>query len=132
MLLITQLDVLKSLDDRDRNSPDPPEFRLHINLRPPVPGLRKTNLKFWCCPWKDFTGFWRKIAAINCSTGSGRVHGKITSERPRVALTTGEYDRLRVLVLERDGWKCQSCGSRTNLQVPHLVYRKPSGCRGIG
>ena len=52
-----------------------------------------------------------------------RVHQK----RPRLALASAEYDRLRILVLERDGWKCQFCGSRTNLQVHHLVYRSHLG-----
>lgn len=30
-------------------------------------------------------------------------------------------ERLRSLALERDGWKCQRCGARGELQVHHLV-----------
>ena len=52
---------------------------------------------------------------------------RLRQKGPRRALTSDEYDRLRMLVLERDGWKCQSCGSRTNLQVHHLVYRSHLG-----
>jgi len=48
---------------------------------------------------------------------------KLRQKRPRLALSRGEYDRLRVRVLERDRWQCQCCGSSVNLQVHHLQYR---------
>jgi 5-methylcytosine-specific restriction endonuclease McrA len=48
---------------------------------------------------------------------------KLRQKRPRLALSPGEYDRLRIRVLERDRWKCQRCGSSVNLQVHHLQYR---------
>jgi 5-methylcytosine-specific restriction endonuclease McrA len=38
-----------------------------------------------------------------------------------------EYDRLRTQILRRDGWRCQACGGRTNLQVHHLTYRGRGG-----
>ena len=37
------------------------------------------------------------------------------------------YDRLRDAVLERDGWRCQDCGRRSNLEVPHLRHRSQQG-----
>ncbi|PYX63374.1 MAG: hypothetical protein DMG74_17290 [Acidobacteria bacterium] len=30
-------------------------------------------------------------------------------------------------VLHRDGWKCQSCGKRSNLEVHHKEFRSRSG-----
>ena len=48
---------------------------------------------------------------------------KLRQKRPRLALSRGEYDRLRIRGLERDRWKCQCCGSSVNLQVHHLRYR---------
>jgi 5-methylcytosine-specific restriction endonuclease McrA len=34
---------------------------------------------------------------------------------------------LRQRVLQRDGWQCQFCGSRQNLEVHHQQYRSHSG-----
>lgn len=37
------------------------------------------------------------------------------------------YETLRQLVLRRDGWRCQSCGTMTNLEVHHQQFRSHSG-----
>jgi 5-methylcytosine-specific restriction endonuclease McrA len=37
------------------------------------------------------------------------------------------YEQLRQRVLCRDGWRCQSCGTMTNLEVHHRQYRSHSG-----
>ena len=37
------------------------------------------------------------------------------------------YDQLCRKVLQRDGWRCQSCGSFTNLQIHHKEFRSRSG-----
>ncbi|PYV95782.1 MAG: hypothetical protein DMG89_20170 [Acidobacteria bacterium] len=37
------------------------------------------------------------------------------------------YRELRTRVLRRDGWRCQVCGSITNLTVHHQQYRSHSG-----
>ncbi len=37
------------------------------------------------------------------------------------------YQSLRQQVLERDGWRCQSCGLLSNLQVHHLQSRSHQG-----
>ena len=34
---------------------------------------------------------------------------------------------LRQQVLERDGWRCQACGARANLQVHHIEFRSRRG-----
>jgi 5-methylcytosine-specific restriction endonuclease McrA len=37
------------------------------------------------------------------------------------------HQRLIKRVLERDGWRCQKCGSLENLQVHHRVKRSQEG-----
>jgi len=37
------------------------------------------------------------------------------------------YKRLREQVLRRDGWRCQSCGVRSNLEVHHKDFRSQGG-----
>ena len=48
-------------------------------------------------------------------------------KQPRLRLSFGEYDALRTRVLERDGWRCQDCGSLKTLQVHHLKKRSDLG-----
>jgi 5-methylcytosine-specific restriction endonuclease McrA len=44
-----------------------------------------------------------------------------------VRLDDREYQELREQVLRRDGWRCQFCGSITNLEVHHQQFRSHSG-----
>ena len=44
-----------------------------------------------------------------------------------VRLDIDSYQRLRLQVLERDGWRCQICGSMTNLEVHHAQFRSRQG-----
>jgi 5-methylcytosine-specific restriction endonuclease McrA len=44
-----------------------------------------------------------------------------------VRLGNGDYEELRTRVLRRDGWRCQFCGSMTNLEVHHQQFRSHSG-----
>lgn len=37
------------------------------------------------------------------------------------------YERLRQQVLRRDGWRCQGCGTMSNLEVHHKQFRSHSG-----
>jgi 5-methylcytosine-specific restriction endonuclease McrA len=37
------------------------------------------------------------------------------------------YERLRQQVLRRDNWRCQFCGSLSNLEVHHQTFRSHSG-----
>ncbi len=37
------------------------------------------------------------------------------------------YETLRQQVLRRDGWRCQLCGTMTNLEVHHKEFRSQSG-----
>ena len=37
------------------------------------------------------------------------------------------YETLRQQVLRRDGWRCQSCGTMSNLEVHHKEFRSHAG-----
>jgi 5-methylcytosine-specific restriction endonuclease McrA len=37
------------------------------------------------------------------------------------------YETLRQQVLRRDGWTCQSCGRKSNLEVHHKEFRSHVG-----
>jgi 5-methylcytosine-specific restriction endonuclease McrA len=49
------------------------------------------------------------------------------SKQLRLRLDAAAYRRLHRQVLERDGWRCQNCGSMSNLEVHHMRFRSHSG-----
>ena len=51
----------------------------------------------------------------------------IPAKNPRLRLDSTSYRELHHQVLERDGWRCQACGSMQHLQVHHLKLRSQSG-----
>jgi len=54
----------------------------------------------------------------------------MTSVGPKSAglrLDAESYEALRQEVLRRDGWRCQSCGTMSNLEVHHKQFRSHSG-----
>jgi 5-methylcytosine-specific restriction endonuclease McrA len=51
----------------------------------------------------------------------------IRPKQPRLRLSAEAYEDLRQLVLRRDGWRCQSCGSISNLEVHHQEFRSQGG-----
>jgi 5-methylcytosine-specific restriction endonuclease McrA len=46
--------------------------------------------------------------------------------RGRLRIDPISYENLRQQVLQRDGWRCQSCGTMSNLEV-HEQFRSQSG-----
>jgi 5-methylcytosine-specific restriction endonuclease McrA len=42
-------------------------------------------------------------------------------------LPADDYNDLCWHVLDRDGWRCRSCGSRNNLHVHHIIFRSQQG-----
>lgn len=42
-------------------------------------------------------------------------------------LDSASYERLRQEILRRDNWRCQCCGTMTNLEVHHKEFRSHSG-----
>jgi ATP-dependent DNA helicase RecQ len=51
----------------------------------------------------------------------------IRAKTPPFRLDPLSYERLRHQVLCRDGWRCQSCGTMSNLEVHHKQFRSRSG-----
>jgi 5-methylcytosine-specific restriction endonuclease McrA len=45
----------------------------------------------------------------------------------RLPLDAMPYKKLRQQILRRDGWRCQSCGTMSNLEVHHKQFRSHSG-----
>ena len=52
---------------------------------------------------------------------------RIPPNLPRLRLNPELYERLREQVLRRDGWRCQSCGAMSNLEVHHTEFRSRGG-----
>jgi 5-methylcytosine-specific restriction endonuclease McrA len=48
-------------------------------------------------------------------------------KRPRIREARVAYARLRRQILDRDGWRCQECGSFANLDVHHVRRRSALG-----
>jgi len=53
--------------------------------------------------------------------------GVLRQRKPRRRLDSESYLALCEQVLQRDGWRCQSCGSLRNLQVHHRNFRSRLG-----
>jgi 5-methylcytosine-specific restriction endonuclease McrA len=51
----------------------------------------------------------------------------VRPKRSRLRLNPEEYEQLRGHVLRRDSWRCQSCGSMSNLEIHHKEFRSHSG-----
>jgi len=57
-----------------------------------------------------------------------RIHRELlNSEATRLRLDRASYNELHEQVLKRDGWRCQSCGTMSNLEVHHQQFRSRSG-----
>ncbi len=52
---------------------------------------------------------------------------QILPKQPPIRLEQQDYQNLREQVLRRDSWRCQLCGSMTNLEVHHKQFRSHSG-----
>ena len=52
---------------------------------------------------------------------------RIEPKRPRLRLDPEVYEQLRQQVLCRNGWRCQACGTMSNLEVHHKEFRSQAG-----
>lgn len=48
---------------------------------------------------------------------------RVRPKRTPLRLDSELYEQLRNQVLRRDGWRCQSCGTMSNLEVHHKEFR---------
>jgi 5-methylcytosine-specific restriction endonuclease McrA len=85
--------------------------------------FERPNLKLWFRDWRTIDG----LAGSQRRTRLQKPMQELRQKRPRLKLGPEEYNSLRNRVLERDGWRCQSCGSSKNLQVHHLSKRSELG-----
>ena len=69
----------------------------------------------------------RAEAPISDRPTSGNRMSSSLTKRQRIELEPEAYQELCRQVLQRDGWRCQGCGSRTKLQVNHIQLRSQSG-----
>jgi 5-methylcytosine-specific restriction endonuclease McrA len=51
----------------------------------------------------------------------------IRPKATRLQLDPLLYENLRQQILRRDGWRCQSCGTMSNLEVHHKQFRSHAG-----
>ena len=77
-----------------------------------------------------------EILRIPASRPKARISGRpereglmssIGQKLPRLRLDPVSYESLRQRILRRDGWRCQSCGTMSNLEVHHSEFRSHSG-----
>jgi 5-methylcytosine-specific restriction endonuclease McrA len=52
---------------------------------------------------------------------------RLRQKQPRQKLDPESYEALKNEVLERDGWRCQDCGSAKMLEVHHVKPRSKLG-----
>jgi 5-methylcytosine-specific restriction endonuclease McrA len=55
------------------------------------------------------------------------MSGFVRQRRPPLRKDPEAWARLRLEILKRDRWRCQNCGSMTNLDVHHLRRRSNLG-----
>ena len=51
----------------------------------------------------------------------------IRPKADHLRLDSVSYESLRQQILRRDGWRCQSCGTMSNLEIHHREFRSHSG-----
>jgi len=55
---------------------------------------------------------------------------QVPPKRRRMRLASRSYLQLREFVLQRDGWRCQFCGSIAGVEVHHIQFRSRRGQDG--
>lgn len=52
---------------------------------------------------------------------------RVFQKPDRIRLNSDESEKLKQKILQRDGWRCQSCGAMSNLEVHHQQFRSHGG-----
>jgi hypothetical protein len=82
---------------------------------------------------RHFINFTEDTDRVSYSGEEGRSaaetprHDVRGMKEARIILDEKSYRELWRYVLERDGWRCQSCGNPRNLQVHHIRWRSKLG-----
>lgn len=67
----------------------------------------------------------RKKKKVRPNKVTRKPYVRLTKEQYYNALKDPRWQKKRLRVFERDGWKCRKCGStRTTLHVHHLKYTR--------
>jgi 5-methylcytosine-specific restriction endonuclease McrA len=69
----------------------------------------------------------RRTKRFSASSNRESLVNGVRPKQPHLRLNSELYDQLRNQVLCRDGWRCQSCGTMSNLDVHHKQSRSQSG-----
>jgi len=69
----------------------------------------------------------RAEASISGRSERESIMSPMRLDPPRLRLDPESYENLRQLVLCRNGWRCQSCGTMSNLEVHHKESRSHAG-----
>ena len=69
----------------------------------------------------------RREEGVPAPCGREGVVNQAQPKHPRLRLAPQLYEQLRNQVLRRDGWRCQACGTTSNLEVHHKEFRSQSG-----
>src|SRR5438445_1920247 len=69
----------------------------------------------------------KSAASVSADRKRADPMKQIMPKQTPIRLEQQDYLRLREQVLRRDGWRCQSCGSMTNLEVHHREFRSHRG-----
>ena len=74
-------------------------------------------------------GYCRRAAKLKmlCIMQSSIDSTRLRQKRPRLKLDPKKYAIVRTRALERDGWRCQECGSMESLEVHHFKPRSQLG-----
>ena len=80
----------------------------------------------------DLRGFSRgrqpgRTSSVESIVNSSTNLMRLRQRQPRLKLNSEEYTVVRNQVLERDGWRCQDCGTVKDLQVHHMKPRSQLG-----
>ena len=69
----------------------------------------------------------RTEADVSSQRDRESVMTRARPKRAPVRLDRELYEELRNQVLRRDGWRCQSCGTMSKLEIHHKEFRSQSG-----
>jgi hypothetical protein len=90
--------------------------------------LENETQRFSCSRLYGFSSSFRaKRGNVSASCDREGVVTRVRPKRARQLLESELYELLRNQVLRRDSWRCQLCGTMSNLEIHHQEFRSHSG-----